>query len=151
MIRLSDDEAWEVLDSSRTGILTTLRRDGRPVTLPVWYVTQGRTICVSTPAGTKKVRRVRHDPRASFLVESGEKWSELTAVHVSGNIEIVSGESDCQAIADEISRKYSAFQAPAATMPDSARERYQSQVYLRLVPEGRILTWDNSRLLRGGS
>ena len=31
MIRLSEDEAWDVLDKSHTGILTTLRRDGMPV------------------------------------------------------------------------------------------------------------------------
>ena len=38
MIRFSEDEAWDVLDQSHTGILITFRRDGRPVSLPVWYV-----------------------------------------------------------------------------------------------------------------
>ena len=33
-VRMSDDEAWEFLSSSHTGILTTLRADGRPVA--VW-------------------------------------------------------------------------------------------------------------------
>ncbi|EUA75273.1 pyridoxamine 5'-phosphate oxidase family protein [Mycobacterium xenopi 4042] len=42
-----------------------------PITLPVWFVIDDRTIAMMTPARTKKIARVRHDPRASFLVESG--------------------------------------------------------------------------------
>ena len=57
MIRLSEDEAGNVLDKSHTGILTTVRRDGTPVSLPVWYVVDERTIVVKTPPGTKKVAR----------------------------------------------------------------------------------------------
>ena len=57
MIRLSEDEAWDVLGKFHTGILTTLRRDGTPVSLPVWYVVDERTIIVKTPPRTKKVVR----------------------------------------------------------------------------------------------
>ena len=37
-VRLSDEEAWAELAAAHTGIFTTLRRDGRPVTLPTWFV-----------------------------------------------------------------------------------------------------------------
>ena len=33
---------------------------------------------------------MRHDPRAAFLVESGRAWTELAAVHVTGELTIVS-------------------------------------------------------------
>ena len=79
-IRLSEDEAWDVISASHTGILTTLRRDGSPIALPVWFAVVDRTVCMRTPRRTKKVARVRRDPRASFLVESGERWAELVAV-----------------------------------------------------------------------
>ena len=88
-VRLEADEAWAVLSSAHTGILTTLRRDGMPIALPVWFVVLDRTICVSVPARTKKVARVRHDPRASFLVESGLAWADLEAVHLTGSVEEV--------------------------------------------------------------
>ena len=76
-VRLTDDEAWAELAAAHTGILTTLRRDGRPVALPVWFAVLDRRIYVRTPAGTHKVGHVRHDPRATFLVERGERWAEL--------------------------------------------------------------------------
>ncbi len=37
-LRLTDDEIWEFVAGSHTGIMTTLRRDGMPIALPVWFV-----------------------------------------------------------------------------------------------------------------
>src|SRR5260370_10621799 len=82
-IRLTPDEAWDVLGRAHTGILTTLRADGAPVTLPVWFVVLDQTICFRTPSRAKKVARIRRDPRASFLVESGPRSAHPRAVHSS--------------------------------------------------------------------
>ena len=54
-VRLTEDEAWAELAAAHTGILTTLRRDGRPVPLPVWFVALDRHVYVRTPARTRKV------------------------------------------------------------------------------------------------
>ncbi len=145
-IRLSPDEAWEVIDGSHTGILTTLRADGSPVTLPTWFVVLDRTICMSTPSQTKKVRRIRRDPRASFLVESGLRWAELRAVHVSGRIEIVEDEATMVRIREALDDKYASFRTAQANMPEATRNHYASRTFLQLVPEPRVLTWDNSRI-----
>ena len=69
-VRLSSDEAWEVLAHAHTGILTSLRRDGRPITLPVWFAVLDRRIYVSGPATAKRHARVRRDPRVAFLVDT---------------------------------------------------------------------------------
>ena len=145
-IRLSVDEAWAVLEAAHTGILTTLRADGTPVTLPIWFVVLDRTICMAAPSGTKKIVRIRHDGRASFLVESGERWAELQAVHLNGTIEIVDDEPTMQRIDAAVREKYQRFQTSLAEMPDRARQHYSGRTFLRLVPEGRFLTWDNSRM-----
>jgi PPOX class probable F420-dependent enzyme len=145
-IRLTEDEAWEVVEQSHTGILTTLKADGWPVTLPVWFVVLDRTICLSTPRRAKKVARVRRDARASFLVESGERWAELRAVHLSGTIREVDDEATKDRIEAARDEKYAAFRTSPSEMPQAARDHYATMAYLRLVPEGRILTWDNSRI-----
>lgn len=145
-IRLSDDEAWEVLAAAHTGIFTTLRADGTPVALPVWFVVRDRTIGLSAPAGTKKVARVRRDPRASFLVESGDRWAELQAVHLNGTVEIVDDPAEADAIGAALDAKYAAFRTASAAMPAATRAHYAGRTILRLVPSGRILSWDNRRL-----
>ena len=47
---------------AHTGVLTSLRRDGAPVSLPVWFVALDRRIYVSGPARTKKFARIRVIP-----------------------------------------------------------------------------------------
>jgi PPOX class probable F420-dependent enzyme len=146
MIRLTEDEAWAEIAAAHTAILTTLRRDGMPIALPVWFVADDRTVAMRTPAGTKKISRVRHDPRASFLVESGERWVDLRAVHLTGRVEFVSDQPAIRRIEEAIDAKYAAFRPPAAALPAATQKRYASSVYLRFVPEGKILTWDNARI-----
>jgi PPOX class probable F420-dependent enzyme len=145
-IRLTVDEAWEAVESAHTGILTTLRRDGMPIALPVWFVVDDRSVALVTPAGTKKIARIRHDPRASFLVESGERYTDLRGVHLTGRVEIVEDATSVSRIESAVNDKYAAFRPPAASLPAAAQAYYASQVFLRFVPEGRILTWDNARL-----
>jgi PPOX class probable F420-dependent enzyme len=151
MIRLSADEAWEVLAGAPTGILTTLRRDGWPITLPVWFVVDERSIAIVAPAGTKKVARVRNDPRASFLVESGLKWSELRAVHLTGRVELVEDEAAKARIDEAMAVKYAEARTAPTAMPEATRSVYATQAHLRLVPDERLLTWDNSRMPVKGS
>jgi PPOX class probable F420-dependent enzyme len=145
-IRLTMDEAWEAVESAHTGILTTLRRDGMPIALPVWFVVDDRSIALMTPAGTKKIARIRHDPRASFLVESGEQYTELRGVHLTGRVELVEDAAATSRIEAAVNAKYAAFRPPTASLPAAAQAYYASQVYLRFISDDRILTWDNGRL-----
>jgi nitroimidazol reductase NimA-like FMN-containing flavoprotein (pyridoxamine 5'-phosphate oxidase superfamily) len=145
-VRLSEEEAWDMLGSTHTGILTTMRRDGFPVALPVWFVTEDRAVLVAGPAVTKKFNRIRHDNRASFLVESGYRWAELRAVQINGRAELVDNP-DWEHIDALLDAKYKGARTPREEMAESARARYDSaRSLIRIVAEGRILSWDNARL-----
>lgn len=48
-ISLSDDEVWAFLAEEEVGILTTLRQDGTPVSVPVWFCTERPVIYVAGP------------------------------------------------------------------------------------------------------
>jgi general stress protein 26 len=143
---LTADEAWGVLAGAHTGIFTTLRRDGMPIALPVWFVVVDRTIGLSIPAATKKLARVRHDPRASFLVESGLAWVDLQAVHLTGTVEVVEDFELIERIDDAIATKYGAFRTTRVDLPERTRAHYADRAFLRLHPDERILSWDNRRL-----
>ncbi|HUC38003.1 MAG TPA: pyridoxamine 5'-phosphate oxidase family protein [Acidimicrobiales bacterium] len=145
-IRLTPDEAWDVISRSHTGILTTLRADGSPVTLPTWFVVLDRSVCFSTPSQTKKVSRLRRDPRAAFLVESGRRWAELRAVHLSGLIDVVDDDEAKVRIREALDEKYAAFRTSETAMPEATRDHYATRTFFRLTPGPRMLTWDNSRI-----
>ena len=54
------------LADARFVSLTTFRRSGEPVSTPVWIGRDGGALVVLTPAGSGKVRRLRHDPRVEI-------------------------------------------------------------------------------------
>jgi PPOX class probable F420-dependent enzyme len=151
-VRLGEEEAWVELEHAHTGILTTLRRDGRPVSLPVWFAAFDRKIYVRTPAKTRKVAHVRNDPRATFLVERGERWIELCAVMVYADVELLDPGEEYDAASAAITAKYAGFGMDSEAMggkkvPDATKEHYAGRsAVLRLTPTERPVTWDNSRL-----
>jgi PPOX class probable F420-dependent enzyme len=138
---------WETLDRAHTGVLTTLRADGTPISLPVWFVTLERRIYVSGPAQTKKFARIRRNPRVSFLVESGEHWIELMGVHLTGAARIVDDPELRARVAAALARKYDGFRTPRDQMPDPTRARYETDVTtVEITPDERVLSWHNARL-----
>ena len=149
-VRLSEDEAWSFLEAGHTGILTTLRRDGFPVALPVWYAVVKRSVYVRTPSHTKKVARLRNDDRCSFLVESGKAWRELAAVHLTGRAVVVTDAAEAAAVDDAMQERYVAFRTESAAMPRATVEHYaHPPVLYRIEPEGPPLSWNNAKLRLG--
>jgi PPOX class probable F420-dependent enzyme len=59
------------------GVLTTLKRDGRPQLSAINYALDpaGPTVRVSVTDDRAKVRNVRRDPRVSLFVSSKDGWS----------------------------------------------------------------------------
>jgi PPOX class probable F420-dependent enzyme len=150
-VRMSGDEAWAALAGAHTGILTTLRRDGMPITLPVWFAVLDRRIFVSGPARTQKFARLRRDPRVSFLVESGERWADLRGVHLTGRAVVVDDTELLQRIGSAMHDKYGPFRTPRDTMPDATRAHYETEATtIEIIADDRVLSWDNARLELGG-
>jgi nitroimidazol reductase NimA-like FMN-containing flavoprotein (pyridoxamine 5'-phosphate oxidase superfamily) len=147
-VRLSREEAWAFVEQSHTAIVATLRSDGVPIMLPVWFVVIDRKIYVRTGISSKKAVRARRDPRASFLVEIGERWAELQAVHMVGRITELSAESEVGLdAAEKFTVKYSAFRTDRSKMSEATQSHYaEDRIYLEFEPEDRILSWDNRRL-----
>lgn len=148
-VRLEAEEAWRLVAGAHTGIVVTLRRDGVAIALPMWFVALDRQIYVRTPGGSKKMARLRRDPRVSFLVEEGEPWAELRAVHLTGRAEVVTDADLIVRVAEEMERKYTGFTTARAEMPGATRRHYEQQfVFLRIVPDDRLISWDNRKLTR---
>ena len=149
-IQLSDEEVWEFVGRAHTGTLTTLRRDGRPVSLPLWFASFDGAVWFSTPTRSKKVGRVRHDPRACFLVESGTAWRELKAVMMDGAVDVVTDEALRDRVGAELDRKYSGFRPDLGGAPDATKKHYWGgSTMLRFTPKSWI-SWDNAKLRFAG-
>lgn len=146
-VRLEAEEAWHLIAGAHTGILVTLRRDGVPIALPMWFVALDRQVYVRTPDRSKKMARLRRDSRVSFLVEEGERWAELRAVHLTGRAEVVADAGLVERVEQEMARKYAGFTTARTEMPGATRRHYEQQfVFARIVPDDRLISWDNRKL-----
>jgi len=150
-VALSEDEAWDLVTRSLTGIVTTLDRDGYPLSLPVWFVVLDRLIYFRTPATSRKVARIARDGRAGFLVESGERWAELTAVSFRATADRVTDEPLCAQVMAARAEKYRGRGTGGGgrALPEATVRHYATEsAIIRLTPVGAPITWDNNKIRR---
>jgi PPOX class probable F420-dependent enzyme len=76
-----DDKLLAVISGNSLGVLTTIKRDGRPQMSIVTYHFDARSLAieVSITEPRAKTRNLRRDPRASVLVASDDGWSYAVA------------------------------------------------------------------------
>ncbi|MGW5349849.1 PPOX class F420-dependent oxidoreductase [Streptomyces sp. NPDC004031] len=103
------DTTLDLLRTRRTGVLVTLKRDGRPQLSNVafTYDDATRLIRISATDGRAKTRNLRRDPRASFYVTTADLRSYLV---VEGDAVITSVAADPHdATVDELVEVYRAI------------------------------------------
>jgi PPOX class probable F420-dependent enzyme len=66
-----DEQEWRafVSEGTRTGKLATVRADGRPHVVPIWFVLDGDDLVFNTGADTVKGRNLRRTGRACLCVD----------------------------------------------------------------------------------
>ncbi|MFJ8934684.1 PPOX class F420-dependent oxidoreductase [Streptomyces sp. NPDC102365] len=75
------DALLRLLSEYDGGVLTTLKRDGRPQLSNVnhAYYPDERIVRVSLTDGRAKTRNLRRDPRVSYHVTSADRWAYTVA------------------------------------------------------------------------
>ena len=69
-------DAIDYVRSHRNGVLTTIKRDGRPqLSNIVYLVGDDGTVQISLTDSRAKTRNLRRDPRASLHVTASDFWS----------------------------------------------------------------------------
>jgi PPOX class probable F420-dependent enzyme len=88
------------------GVLTTLRRDGRPQLSNIAYHLSGATVRISVTESRAKTKNLRRDPRASLYVPGDSFWSYVV---LDGAVELSPVAADpADATVDELVALYRA-------------------------------------------
>jgi PPOX class probable F420-dependent enzyme len=95
MAKMTDAERDQFLAGRRYAILTTLRPDGSPVSVPVWYEWDGTALRMFAYETSGKLRRLANDARATVLVanhpDEMETWVSFdgrVTVRKDGGLEL---------------------------------------------------------------
>jgi hypothetical protein len=116
--------------------------------LPVYHVVVHDRIFIRTGVDSMKARRLRRNSRASFLVEAGEQWAELRAVHLTGSVTVL--DPDDPAVINltaAMDAKYGDNRVAPERMSEATRAHYaKPRTFLQFEPDERLLSWDNRRI-----
>lgn len=129
--QMTDDERHAfLLAGTRTGILATVRADGRPHAAPVWFTLDGDDVVFTTGAGTVKGRNLRRDGRAAFVVDDGTPPFDF--VTMEGRVELSDDMAELQRWATVLGERYMGKDRGAAF---GARNAVPSELLVRLRPD----------------
>jgi PPOX class probable F420-dependent enzyme len=91
-------------EGTRTAKLATVRRDGRPHVVPVWFVLDGDDLLFTTARRSVKGRAIRHDPRVAACIDDDRP--PFAFVMIEGRATVIEDPHAVLITATRIARRY---------------------------------------------
>ncbi len=105
MEKMSRQECLDfIMMGTHTSKLATVRADGRPHVVPVWFIIDGDTLVFTTWHTTVKASNIRRDPRVSICVD--EETPPYAFVMLEGTASISQQPDELLEIATRIGGRY---------------------------------------------
>jgi PPOX class probable F420-dependent enzyme len=104
---MTPGEISSILDQASPpllGVVATLRADGSPHAVPVWYSWDGHVVSIWTHPDRTWVRNLRRDPRVAFTAQQAEP--PYGAVIMRGGAEISAPGADVHGDIRRIALRY---------------------------------------------
>jgi PPOX class probable F420-dependent enzyme len=110
--------------------LSTVRPDGRPHLVPVWYLWDGDTILIFSQPGAQKMRNLAHSRRVVLALNTADEGEDV--VIVEGEAEMLpNGTVDSMLPA--YVEKYAQLMKRIGTSPETMAASYTQAI--RVTPE----------------
>ena len=126
-----------LMEGTRTGKLSYLAADGRPLVVPVWFVIDDGCLVFNTGKDSAKGRSLARDPRASICVDLERQ--PYAFVQVQGVAEISEDPADVLATATSIASRYV---GAAQAQEYGRRNAAPGELVVRLRPRKVIASFD---------
>jgi PPOX class probable F420-dependent enzyme len=143
-IRMSEDEIWDLIRSSKNLQVATLNKDGSVQLTTLWYAIVDGAIVFETFTKSQKVVNLKRDPRIAVLVEEGTTYDQLRGVSINGRAELVDDPAAVERFAEAILAKNNP-EVPSEMRPQAAKMMARKRTVVIVRPE-RIASWDHRKL-----
>ena len=141
MSSINDPEVRAFLqEGTRTGKLSYLAADGRPLVAPVWFVLEGDSLVFNTHTDTAKGRSLARDPRISLCVDLDEP--PYAFVQVQGEAELSEDPAELVRTATSIAARY---MGAGLAQQFGRRNGVLGELVVRLRPTKVVANFDVTR------
>lgn len=114
---------------TRTGKLATVRKDGRPHVVPIWFVLDGDDLVFTTGATSIKAHSMRRDRRVCLCVD--DERPPYAYVMVEGRVTLSEDLEEMRRHATAIGRRY---MGPGQAEAFGRRNATPGELLVRLTP-----------------
>ena len=128
MLDLSDATSVHIDQRLRTEPiiwLSSVRPDGRPHLVPVWFVWDGAAILIFSKPAAQKVRNLRHSPQVMLALDSADEGEDV--VLLEGRAELL-GDDAPRSTLPEYAKKYAALMARTKMAADWHAAEYNQAI-----------------------
>jgi PPOX class probable F420-dependent enzyme len=130
MKKMTREECSSFLFSPvRTGKLATMRKDGRPYVVPVWFDLDGETVVFTTWHKSIKAASIRRDPRVCLCVD--DETPPFAYVQVEGTAVLSNDAEQLQYWATRIGGRY---MGQALAEAYGKRNSMEGELVVRVTP-----------------
>jgi nitroimidazol reductase NimA-like FMN-containing flavoprotein (pyridoxamine 5'-phosphate oxidase superfamily) len=99
------------LDTKEIVLLATLKADGAPLAMPMWFLHDPASLTMISEAATHKIHNLRRDPRVCVVAEAGGGGAALRGVTVQGLAEFLADGPERRALVERFHAKYPGLEA----------------------------------------
>jgi PPOX class probable F420-dependent enzyme len=131
---LSEAQRESFLKEARVAVLATVRADGAPHAVPVWYEYAGGSFYIISGRRAAKVRHIRRVSRASLCID--DRTAPYKAVVVWGKAAV--SEKGVREMAYRIAERYL---GPEEGAKEAETWLTEPSVIIEVTPEG-MTSWD---------
>ncbi|MBV9616174.1 MAG: PPOX class F420-dependent oxidoreductase [Ktedonobacteraceae bacterium] len=104
MYTLSDEQKEFLLHGTRTAKIATVRKDGRPHVVPIWFVLDGNTLIFTMGDTSVKAFNMRRDARVTICVD--DETPPYSFIIVEGIAFLEKGSEELRLWATRIGSRY---------------------------------------------
>ncbi|HML21453.1 MAG TPA: PPOX class F420-dependent oxidoreductase [Aggregatilinea sp.] len=130
MRKMSHDEYVVFMQTPRTGKIATVREDGRPHVVPVWFLLDGEEIVFTTWHTAVKRHNIEHNPHVALCVDDDHLPYDFVTVEGMARVLVLPPE-DMRRWATEIARRYVGDEKAEAF---GKRNGVEGELLVRLTP-----------------
>jgi PPOX class probable F420-dependent enzyme len=128
----------ELLEARLVAVLATLEPDGAVHAVPLWYAPFENGVVLATGSGSRKVRNLERDARATLVLHDSRPGFEVCGVSLRGAVEIVRGDA-ARPLIDRVHRRYV---SDAGLVLPEAQEFLAGDDVALLFRPATAVTWD---------
>jgi PPOX class probable F420-dependent enzyme len=144
MPELTSSEVDWFLEQAILARIATVRPDGRPHVVPVWFWWDGTSIYVETPPTFVKARNLMANPRCAFSIDITEGGLRFKAVILEGKAQLI---HDKDFVVDMVTRIYTKYLGVEGVQSPTPHRMIHGgeHVIIKVTPD-HILSWDDTRV-----